>query len=108
MSEVVVVLVTAPDIGKAGELARMLVTERLAACVGILPGITSVFVWEGRTQTATEHQLVIKTSAARSDEVMDRIKALHPYQVPEILALPVVAGLPSYLQWVVEGTTKTG
>jgi periplasmic divalent cation tolerance protein len=106
VSDVFVVLVTAPNIGAASGLARALVDERLAACVGILPSITSVFRWEGQTKTATENQLVIKTSAGRVEELVARVKALHPYDVPEILALPVAAGLPAYLQWVVAETTK--
>lgn len=105
MSDVVVVLATAPNIGAASGLARTLIDERLAACVGILPGITSVFRWEGQTKTATENQLVIKTTAGRVDALISRLKALHPYDVPEILALPVAAGLPAYLQWVVAETT---
>lgn len=105
MSDVVVVLVTAPNIGAASGMARALVDERLAACVGILPSITSVFRWEGATKTATENQLVIKTTAARVDDLVARVKALHPYDVPEILALPVASGLPAYLQWVVAETT---
>ncbi len=106
MSDVVVVLVTAPSIGAASGMARTLVDEHLAACVGILPSITSVFRWEGQTKAATENQLVIKTSTARVDDLIARVKALHPYEVPEILALPVAAGLPAYLQWVVAETTK--
>jgi periplasmic divalent cation tolerance protein len=105
VSDVVVVLATAPNIGAASGLARTLIDERLAACVGILPGITSVFRWEGQTKTATENQLVIKTTAGRVDALISRLKALHPYDVPEILALPVAAGLPAYLQWVVAETT---
>ena len=106
MSDVVVVLVTAPNIGAASGMARALIDERLAACVGILPSITSVFRWEGQTKTATENQLVIKTTASRIDELVARVKALHPHEVPEILALPVAAGLPAYLQWVVAETAK--
>ena len=106
MTEVVVVLVTTPDIAKAAEIARALVDEKIAACVSILPGITSIFPWEGATKTVTEHQLIIKTTTARLDDLAARVEALHPYKVPELIALPVAAGLQAYLQWIADETTK--
>jgi periplasmic divalent cation tolerance protein len=108
VNQVVVVLVTAPNVATASGLARTLVEERLAACVGILPSITSVYRFEGQMKTATENQLVIKTASSRVDEVLARIKSLHSYEVPEALVLPVTAGLPGYLQWVVDETKPVG
>ena len=96
----VVVLSTAPDAETAERLSRSLVDERLAACVSRLPGIKSLYHWEGAVEEAEEVLLVIKTHAARAPELTRRLRELHPYEVPEILVLPVAAGLPGYLEWI--------
>ncbi len=101
----VVVLSTAPDAGQAERLARSLVEERLAACVSRVPGMTSLYHWEGDVETADEVLLIIKTHASRAPELTRRLRELHPYEVPEILVLPVAAGLPGYLDWI---RTETG
>ena len=100
----VVALVTAPDAAAAERLARALVEERLVACAASWPGVTSVYRWQGRVETATEVQLVLKTTSSRIDALVRRVKELHPYEVPEVLVLPVQAGLPAYLHWLVEQT----
>jgi len=95
-----VVLVTAPSEAMARELGQRLVDDRLAACVSVVPGVTSVFMWEGKREEASEALLVIKTRAERYPALQQRVLELHPYSVPEVLALAVEAGAPAYLRWV--------
>lgn len=102
--EVLVCLCTCPDLATARTLGRALVEERLAACVQVLPGIESVYRWDGAVETATESLLILKTTRARHDALQARLVALHPYAVPELVALPAVAGLPAYLHWVADST----
>ena len=99
-SEVVVVLVTCPTLASARRLANHVITRRLAACVNIVPGVESVFRWKGKTQRCREILLVIKTRRARFASLKQSILARHPYEVPEVIALSVVAGHRPYLQWV--------
>jgi periplasmic divalent cation tolerance protein len=99
----VVVLVTAPP-DRAAEIARRLVEERLAACVNILPAIRSVYCWKGELCDDAEALLVIKTRAALFDPLRARVVELHPYEVPEVIELPILAGHPPYLQWIAEST----
>ena len=95
-----VVLVTAPSEAMVLELGRRLVDDRLAACVSVMPGVTSIFMWEGKREEASEALLVIKTRAERYPALQQRVLELHPYSVPEVLALAVEAGAPAYLRWV--------
>ncbi len=95
-----VVLVTAPSEAMARELGQRLVDDRLAACVSVVPGVTSIFMWEGKREEASEALLVIKTRAERYPALQQRVLELHPYSVPEVLALAVEAGAPAYLRWV--------
>jgi periplasmic divalent cation tolerance protein len=104
MTDALVVLVTAPSAEKAAELARALVDERLAACGNVVPGLRSIYRWEGRVQDDAEALLVLKTTRARFEALRDRVVALHPYQVPEVLALPVEAGSAAYLAWIAAET----
>jgi len=97
-----VVLCTCPDKDTARRLAALLVDESLAACVNILPGVTSVYRWEGRVETDSELLLVIKTSRERWDQLNVLLAAEHPYDVPEIVFLPLSHGLPAYLEWMRE------
>jgi periplasmic divalent cation tolerance protein len=90
---------------QANNLASTLVTERLAACAQILGPIQSVFRWEGSVEQAIEWMVIAKTSDTRAPELMARIRALHPYAVPEILFVPITDGHPEYLQWVERETT---
>jgi periplasmic divalent cation tolerance protein len=94
-----VVLVTAPA-QQAEPLARALVDEALAACVNLTPAVRSIYRWEGRVEQAQEVLLVIKTRAQAFEALRLRVLSLHPYQCPEIIALPVVAGHPAYLEWL--------
>jgi periplasmic divalent cation tolerance protein len=98
--EVLVVLTTWPDVEKARAAGRTLVEEKLAACANILPGVESIFRWQGKVETSNEVMMVLKTTIARSQMLESRILALHPYEVPEIVVLRVSDGLPSYLRWV--------
>ncbi len=99
---VVIVLTTLPAEADGTALARTLVEERLAACVNVLPAMTSVYQWKGSVEEAREQQLVIKTSAARVEDVRTRLRGLHPYDLPEFLVLAVVDGSDDYLAWVLE------
>jgi periplasmic divalent cation tolerance protein len=100
----VVVLVTCPSKKVGEKLAHALVQERLAACVNIFPGLTSFFHWEGKICRDAEALLVIKTRRTRLPALTRRVKALHPYSVPEVIALPLVGGSTSYLSWVRDST----
>ena len=94
------VRVTAPDAETARRLARLLVEERLAACVQVLPGITSVYRWEGTVEVATEHLLLVKSTSERFEAIRERVCAEHPYDTPEVLAVPVVAADVRYAAWL--------
>ncbi|MBM3725945.1 MAG: divalent-cation tolerance protein CutA [Acidobacteria bacterium] len=96
----IVVLCTCASAPEAQSLARALVTEQLAACVNVLPGATSIYRWQGAVEESAEVLLAIKSSAGLFEELRERIAALHSYAVPEIVALPIAAGAPSYLQWL--------
>jgi periplasmic divalent cation tolerance protein len=98
--DVLVVITMVPDRDHADAIARALVDERLAACVNILAPATSVYRWQGAVETADELPLLIKTVRPRLAALTERLRALHPYDVPEVVALPLAGGLPAYLQWV--------
>ena len=102
--ETVLVATNMPDRETALRLARTLVEQRLAACVNVMAGCTSIFRWEGAIDEANEVPVLIKTRAARYPEVEARIRELHPYELPEIIAVPIVHGLDDYLQWIVKET----
>lgn len=100
MTETLVVLVTTPTPEKAAEIARAAVEERLAACGNVVPGLRSIYRWRGEVQDDAEALLVLKTTRGRFEALRDRILALHPYEVPEVIALPVEAGSAAYLAWI--------
>ena len=99
-NKVIVVLCTCPDRETARRLASDLVDRRLAACVNLVPGLESIYRWEGRTETSEECLMIAKTSNAGFERLRDRVVELHPYELPEIVAVPVIDGLPEYLEWV--------
>jgi periplasmic divalent cation tolerance protein len=105
MDEVIVVLTNMPDRDAALKLARELVAQRLVACVNVLAACTSVYRWKGEVEEASEVPVLIKTRAGRYDEVETAIRRLHPYELPEIVAVPVTRGLDEYLEWVNGETT---
>jgi len=99
-SEHVVALSTAPSMEKAEELARVLVGERLAACVNLLPGVRSIYTWKGELCDEAEVLCVIKTRRDRVDALRSRLPALHPYEVPELIVLEIASGHTPYLEWI--------
>ena len=106
--DVWLVISTFPDADVAGQVAEQLVTERLAACANILPGVRSVYRWQGSVETASETLVYLKTTRAGFAELQTRLTALHPFDVPEIVALPLAAGSPAYFAWVTESCDPTG
>ena len=99
-----VIFCTVPDRESGERISRVLVEERLAACVNLLPGLTSIYRWQGQIHQDTECLLLIKSTGARFEVLADRLRGLHPYDVPEIIALPVSAGDPAYLNWITENS----
>lgn len=99
------VLTTCPDAAVALAIAEALVAERAAACVNVVSGVTSVYRWEDGVQQDSEQLLVIKTCAAAVAAVERRIRALHPYELPEIVAVPLDTGAKDYLAWISESVT---
>jgi periplasmic divalent cation tolerance protein len=95
-----IVLCTVPDRDSAEQIATTLVAESLAACVNIVPGLTSVYRWKGAIETEAELLLVIKSSREVFTALRDRITALHSYELPEVIAVPIRDGLPAYLEWI--------
>jgi periplasmic divalent cation tolerance protein len=102
MEPIQVVLVTAPDLAVAGEIGRRLVEEGLAACANLVPGVRSIYRWQGALHDDPEVLLILKTRAALVDALAARVRTLHPYELPEVVALPVAAGSAPYLAWVRE------
>jgi periplasmic divalent cation tolerance protein len=107
MSEVLLVLTNLPDRASAERVAEALVIQRVAACVNVLAECASIYRWEGKLEHASEVPLLIKTTRAAYPKLEDALRKLHPYELPEIIALPVDTGLPEYLNWVVQ-ETQTG
>lgn len=104
----IVALVTVPSAEVATRIARVAVEERVAAAVNIVPGLRSVFVWEGRVEEAAEWLLVIKSRIERLGALEARVRALHPYRVPSLVALPVVGGDGTYLAWIADRVRTKG
>ena len=100
MSERLVVLMTAGSQEEADKIANALVTEMLAACVNVVPGVESHYWWEGAIQNESESLLVIKTTANKVEELTAALPEIYPYDVPELLAIPVEGGSPAYLAWL--------
>lgn len=105
MNDVLVVLTNCPDEATADRIARALVDNRLAACVNQLAPVQSTFRWQGEVEEATEVPLLIKCARDRYAAVEEAIRQLHPYTLPEIIALPVVVGYGPYLRWIADETT---
>jgi periplasmic divalent cation tolerance protein len=102
--EVLSVYVTAADAAEAERIGRAAVAERLAACANILPGMRSIYWWQGRMEEASETVLILKTTKGRLEALITRVKALHSYDCPCIEALAVTAGNPDFLAWVARET----
>lgn len=104
MTDKIIVLTTWPDLEGAKNLSGKLVESSLAACVNVLPPMISIYQWQGELVQGDEHLLIIKTRAALYDRVETAILEQHPYELPEIIAVPVSTGLPGYLGWINEAT----
>ena len=98
--EVIILLSNFPDAASARNAVRTLVEERLVACGNLIPGVESVFEWNGAIETASEVTVLCKTTSVSVALAQSRLRSLHPYEVPEILQIPVRAGWPDYLSWV--------
>lgn len=98
--EAAVCLATFPDMATAREIARQLVEQRLAACANLIPGAESIYRWQGKMEQSGEVLCIFKTTTEKADALQAQLKALHPYEVPEFLILPVLKGLPEYLAWI--------
>jgi periplasmic divalent cation tolerance protein len=98
--EPIIVITNLPDRAQALSLAHKLVEERLAACVNVLGECTSVYRWEGENETASEVPVLIKTLAQHYAALEQLIRSLHPYELPELIAVPISGGLPAYLDWI--------
>ena len=106
--QVILALTTCPDAASAQAIASALVQERLATCVNRIGGVRSTYFWDARLQDEAEILLIIKTTAGRLDELRERLSALHPYELPELLAIDVAGGNERYLDWVRMGVQRKG
>ena len=95
-----IILCTCPDKDSAEQLAQLLVNEQLSACVNILPGVSSIYWWQGQSSSAQEYLLLIKAHKDHYQAIEISIKAHHPYELPEIIAVSIENGLPEYLHWI--------
>jgi len=95
-----VIFITSGSEEEAKRLGRILTEEKLAACVNIIPGVESLYWWKGKIESSKEWMLVVKTQAKMVKEVVKRVKEIHSYEVPEVIALPIVEGNRDYLQWI--------
>ncbi len=103
----IIVLITTKDKSQAQEIAKKLVEEKLIACANIIGEVNSIFSWEGKIDEATESLIVIKTQRKLFKELEKRVKSLHSYDVPEIIALPIIDGHKPYLSWVRQSTSSS-
>ena len=108
MTQQIVIISTCADAVEAERVARLLLEERLAACVSVVPRVRSYYHWEGAIQEGEEYLLLIKTSRGLFDQVKARVEAVHSYQIPELLAVPVEEGSEKYLQWMDLNLRGTG
>ena len=106
MTDYVVVLVTASSAEEARRIGETLVAERLAACANLIGGVCSIFRWDDKVEEAAEHLIVLKARRADVDALAARVCALHSYEVPEVIAVPIVAGAASYLAWLGASTDR--
>lgn len=100
MTQTTAVLCTCPDKQTAHSIATSLLQQKLAACVNIIPGIVSIYAWEGQIEQSEEHLLLIKTTTTAYTQVEQAIKEIHPYELPEVISVPITMGSEAYLSWV--------
>ena len=104
--KILLALSTFPDHETAQRISNELVVEKLAACANILPGIESIYRWKEKIESGNETLVLFKLSEDRQPAFQEKLRSLHPYEVPEIIFLPVTSGLPDYLRWVIENCTR--
>ena len=107
MGRYIVCFVTIDDLEKAAHIARHVVEKNVSACVNIMPKLLSIYSWQGQVCDETENLLIIKTRGDLFPTLMSTVKKLHPYEVPEIVALDIVQGLPEYLKWIDDSTSPS-
>lgn len=106
VDEILLAFSTFPDSETARRIARQLVTENFAACANIVPSVESIYRWQGKIEQANETLVLFKTTAARFAAFQEKLKSLHPYDVPEIVASPIDRALPEYLRWVIDSSAS--
>ena len=99
-SAYIVLLITTDSASEAQQISKVLLEQRKAACVNIIPNIDSLFWWEGKVDSARENLLVVKTKASLLPEIINLVKGIHSYTTPEIIALPIIGGNQDYLEWI--------
>ena len=99
-SEIIVVFVTVPGLREGSRISMAVLTSRLAACVNVIPGIRSMYQWKGKLVQEKEAMLVMKTTRLRYRKLEQKIKQLHPYELPEVIAIPLICGSSQYIEWV--------
>lgn len=104
MSVYIVVFITAPDEENSVKIARTLIEEKLAGCVNIVRNIRSIYFWQGKIEDESELLMIVKTKRELFNKLKEKVKSLHPYTVPEIIAMPVIEGSEDYLKWLDEAT----
>jgi len=104
MNNHIIILTTLPDEAVARSLAQELIKNQLAACINIMPRMSSIYSWKGKIEEGQEHLLMIKTRAERYAAIEQTIRAQHPYELPELIATPISHGLPEYLNWIDENS----
>ena len=100
----IVIYSTCPDIESAERISRHIVEQRMAACVNLIPGITSIYTWDGNIQRDQEVLLVMKSTKDRFDDIQNLISDEHPYDLPELIAVPITESSPDYLEWIKQCT----
>jgi periplasmic divalent cation tolerance protein len=100
VTDIAILMVTAGSVEEAERIARTLLEERQIACANLVPGVRSLYLWQGKVEDAAEVLLLLKTPTALVEPVIERVRALHSYEVCEVLALPVELGNPAYVEWV--------
>jgi periplasmic divalent cation tolerance protein len=104
LTDAMLVLTTLPNADAAGELAKSLIEEKLAACANVFPAVRSIYKWQGKIQDENEVLVLLKTRQEHFERLKSRILELHPYEVPEVLAIPVEQGYQAYLEWLARET----
>jgi periplasmic divalent cation tolerance protein len=106
--EYIIIMITSRDAEEADQIAELILEQRLAACINVIPGVNSSFWWEGEIKKAQESLLIVKTGADQLPEIIQSVKAVHSNSVPEIIVLPIIGGNLDYLDWIENELSETG